>query len=76
MHHPPPQSAMGCARLPRRSGVLSHSTWLTFMAPSCRYDWTPLHRASATGRVEFVRALLDHGADVDAISDAGMCVGG
>lgn len=33
---------------------------------------TPLHRAAAVGNLRTARALLDHGARVDAINDAGQ----
>jgi len=34
--------------------------------------WTPLHFAASVGRTDTVELLLDHGADVDAVTKKGM----
>ncbi|KAI0261911.1 ankyrin repeat-containing domain protein, partial [Russula aff. rugulosa BPL654] len=33
--------------------------------------YTPLHRASICGRIEIVRLLIEHGANVEAKTDEG-----
>ena len=36
-----------------------------------RYGTTPLHLASKRGTLEFVRLLIDHGADIDLKDNEG-----
>ncbi|KAI0269072.1 ankyrin repeat-containing domain protein, partial [Russula aff. rugulosa BPL654] len=35
------------------------------------FGFTPLHQASANGRIEIVRLLIEHGANVEAKNDEG-----
>ena len=36
------------------------------------FGFTPLHQASAKGRIEIVCLLIEHGANVEAETDKGM----